>query len=280
MRGFLRRFGLGLLGTFTVLFVFLSFAAAFLAVADLFTERSARTTPSYEKADLSGLLGKESWTQEDYDLLYYQTGLRPAALDVLSRPMITEFQTALFHQGTVVHDMASLITPHDRILRYSAPIAPLERGDVLVSSSCHTLGWRNGHAALVVDAAGQRVLESVAPGIDSEIGSASWFASSSNFLLLRLKGVSAEERAKIADWAEEHMLGIPYSLFPGLLSPKDEGENVTVTNCSHLVWQAYRHFGYDIDADGGPVCTPRDIANSPLFEVIQVNGFDPDKLWS
>ena len=37
--------------------------------------------------------------------------------------------------------------------------------------------------------------------------------------------------------------------------------------------------GYDLDPTGGPLVTPDDIANSPYLEVVQIYGFDPDKLW-
>ena len=60
---------------------------------------------------------------------------------------------------------------------------------------------------------------------------------------------------------------------------KDQGKSKKGTNCSHLVWQAYYNAGYDIDTDGGPVCTSRDISMSDLLEVVQVYGFDPVSLW-
>ena len=64
-----------------------------------------------------------------------------------------------------------------------------------------------------------------------------------------------------------------------LLYPQGSGRRPYATHCSHLVWQAYKHFGYDIDSDGGPLVTCNDIARSDLLEVVQVYGFDPDALW-
>lgn len=254
-------------------------------VSDGLCERSARTLPSYAREDISPVLAKERWTQSDYALLYRQTGLGKSALDELrEKPEeILLFQSALFYEGDIKHVYASPVTPHDMLQWQNAgqiaPIAPLQNGDVLVTSSCHTFGWRNGHSAIVIDSEAGTVLESVAPGVNSGRGGTEWFRESPNFLVLRLKGASEEERAEIALSAEQNLIGIPYSVTVGIFSPKDQGTSPSATHCSHLVWQAFRNFGYDIDSDGGAVCTSRDIANSPHFEVIQVFGFDPMKLW-
>ena len=98
-------------------------------------------------------------------------------------------------------------------------------------------------------------------------------------MVLRLKDAGEEARAEIAQTARERLYNVPYSLTVGFLSPKDQGETPQGTHCSHLVWQAYHYFGYDIDSDSGPLCTAQDIARSDLFEVVQVFGFDPVKLW-
>lgn len=278
---------------FRIVAVFLGFVLV-IAAADITfllmteaTEKYARILPAYERESLDEVLAKESWSEEDYDLLYHQTGLTQAPLDALKgdSEAILEFQDALFYDGEWQHSMASVITPHEYMIGYSAPIAPLEDGDILVSSTCHTLGWRNGHAAIVVDAEKGVILESVSLGYDSALNGYSWFTSAANFMVLRLKDVSQEKRAEIAAYAKEHMVGLPYSLTVGLFSKKDLSENIAAgdltvgTQCGHLVWQAYYNFGYDLDSNGGPVVVPKDIATSPLLEVVQVYGFDPDRLW-
>ena len=252
------------------------------SIAEALVDRTARTVPSYARVPLEETLAKESWTEADYDLLYHQTGLSKPALDAIGdRSALHEFQDALFYKGEIKHLMASFTTPHDVFLdpAFCAPIAPLEDGDVLVSSSCHTFGWRNGHAAIVIDEKNGTILESVAPGTLSGAGSTLWFRMSTNFLVLRLKDTPKEQRAEIARVAKERLTNVPYSLFPGIFFPKDQGETPKRTHCSHLVWQAFEYFGYDIDSDGGPVCTSNDIARCSAFEVIQVFGFDPDQLW-
>ncbi len=262
-------------------FVFLGVVLVFLSVSEAVVDNSARTLPVYAREDLTAVLAKDVWNEEDLSFLYRQTGLGRPALQAMKnqRERIPYFQDALYYEGTIKHDLAAFSTPHDYFENYSAPLAPLENGDVIVSSSCHTFGWRNGHAGLVVNAETGSVLQSVAPGTDSHIESTDWFLGSTNFIVLRLKGAGKEERNEIAKTAMARLKGIPYSLLVGILSPKDAGETVKKTNCSHLVWQAYKYFGYEIDSDGGAVCTARDIAKCDLFEVVQVYGFDPDKLW-
>ena len=277
------------------IFAFMTVCIVFLLVAESVVDRTARVTPSYEKIDISELITKAEWTEEEYDILRHQTGLAPTALDALrGDEHLLDFQDALFFKGELYHEPASYVTPHDR-LRYpvteddpapkdfTAPIAPLEEGDVILTSTCHSFGWRNGHAALVTTSNGA-ILESITIGYDSEVtaGGYTWFRRSANFLVLRLKDVDKETRAEVARRAVEELTGIPYSLKIGLFTPKDQcadGRTPVGTNCSHLVWQAFKNAGYDIDSDGGPVCTGRDISKCDLFEVVQVYGFDVDKLW-
>lgn len=270
-----------LLGTLAWFLVFLGIIFVFLAVSEAVVDQTARVLPSYEKEDLTKVLEKEVWTEEDYEFLFKQTGVGRSALDEMKgdNQRILAFQEALFYEGTVKHSMTAFSTPHDYLEDYQAPIVPLQDGDVLVTSTCHTFGWRNGHAALVVDGTFGNTLECYSPGNNSNIGTARWFQSSANFMVLRLKGVDREKRAEIAEEAIFTLKNIPYSLAVGIFFPKDQGTSVKATHCSHLVWQAYQNFGYEIDSDGGPVCTTRDIANSPLFEKVQVFGFDPEQLW-
>ena len=278
---------------FAVIFTFLSVCTIFLIVAESVVDRTARVTPSYEKTDISELIYQSEWTEEEYETLRRQTGLSHSVLDDLrGNERLLDFQEALFFKGELYHEAASDFTPHDKLRNpetgsdFEAPIVPLEAGDVIVTSTCHTFGWRNGHAALVTKTSttGGFVLESITIGYDSAVTSSGvlWFRQSSNFLVLRLKDAPEALRAQIASSAVERLVGIPYSLKIGLFTAKNQCLNTNIpvgTNCSHLVWQAFKNAGYDIDSDGGPVCTTRDIAKSPLFEIIQVYGFDVDKLW-
>ncbi len=281
IRRILGKIAFGFLVALTTVTTTLALLASCLLVADWRTEDFARVLPSYARADLTETLAKETWTDEDYEFLYLQTGLGRAPLNALRKTptIILDFQNALFYEGEIDHIEAAPTTPHEIFVDYVAPLAPLEDGDVLVTSTCHTYGWRNGHAAIVSDAKNERILQSVAPGYPSHVENATWFRTSTNFIVLRLKDVSADERSQIGRAAEKTLSGIPYSLTVGIFSPKDQGTAPKATHCSHLVWQAYKNFGYDVDSDGGLIVTANDIARSPLFEVVQVFGFDPVKLW-
>lgn len=283
------------LAVFLGIFVFLGALVISLLIADAACEGSAHTTPSYERVDITALLDKsEDWTEEEIGLLYRQTGLGKSALLEMKNTQLYEdgklvplssrvlpFQDALFYEGEIVHEKVADVSKRDLMKGFHAPIAPvLQAGDVFVNSSTHTFGFRNGHAALVLDEYGT-VLESLEYGKNSGTTANGhlWFAESSNFILLRLKDVDKETRALIASEARKNLSGVPYSITVGVFSKKDQGTELTSTHCSHLVWQAYKNAGYDIDCNGGLVVTPQDIAGSPYFEVIQVYGFDPEKLW-
>ena len=94
--------------------------------------------------------------------------------------------------------------------------APLEKGDILLTPSSRCGGWRNGHAALVVDAQEGLVLEAYSLGCPSRLSPLSTWQDKAAVAVLRLKGVSAERRARMADWAREILAGLPYGLFSGL----------------------------------------------------------------
>ncbi len=284
-------------------FLFLAGVDLFFLVAAGIADREARVLPAYAREDIAPLLEKRELTEEDYHTLYLQTGLGKAAVDALSRSVLPVFQDALFFKGELRHDVVVPSITYQDVLYdpatgeeyegagYDNVLPLLEPGDVLISSCTHTLGYRHGHAALVLRNHG--ILQSVALGIPSQISSLSnsssglsFFLRSSNFMILRLKREEGEtdeayaaRRASIADNAEGCLEGIPYSLTVGIFSKKNQGDTPSATNCSHLVWQAYKNAGYELDADGGPVVTPRDISMSDCFDVVMVYGFDPEKLW-
>ena len=264
---------------FAVVFA-LAAVFAFFMICDAVAHNTARTVPNYPRQDLSAVLAKEEWSDEDYDLIYRQTGLTRAYFEGLdARPdeeFILRCQNDLFFEGEYEHDADTFGTAHDYFPDEYFAMVELEPGDVLISASVHTMGWKNGHAALVVG--GSSVLQAFGVGTVSDIVSPTWFRRAANFMVLRPK-LEKSEADRVVSWALENMNGVEYSLFTGIFSPKDQTDDPRDTQCAHLVWQAYYACGYDIDSTGGPVVSPKNIANSDLFEVIQVNGFDLDTLW-
>lgn len=167
----------------------------------------------------------------------------------------------------------------------------VHNGDILISFSGHFFGWRSGHAAIVINAEEGQTLEAVAVGCDSKICSLEHWEEYPCFALLRLKNATAEEREGIAAYAKDNLEGIPYEIFSfcelqtgekeveirnSAATPEAEGGvSQAGTQCAHLVWLAYAHFGFDLDSDGGYIVTPHDIYDSDLLEIVQVYGLSP-----
>lgn len=252
---------------------------ALLAACLIWTGRAeplAYTAPAAAPRDLTALLAKESWSADDYRALCAQTGLAPAALDLLRErgqlDQVPAVQEAYFQPVSLRCTASSLVSRCERRAGCRARLAALEDGDILITPCSHVFGWRNGHAALVVDAAHGVTLEAVVLGQDSALRDVARWERIPAVAVYRLRGVDAETRAAIAQAAVRRLAGVPYSLTVGLLSPKRAPGAVTGTQCAHLVWEAYAAFGYDLDANGGPLVTPGDLARSPLLELKQVYG--------
>lgn len=291
-------------------------------------ESCAHYTPDYPREELNQLLIKESLTEEDYNLLFLQTGLGPAGVDQLFQegrqgsllylqerffmpvryecrqanffcrgerllsPVGGEVREACLQHGGESLDMA------DDVFDF---LPTARTGDVLVTFSGHVFGWRSGHAGLVVDGEAGLTLEAISLGKVSEICQLASWENYPCFALLRLKGGTEEEAAEIASYAVANLEKVPYDvlrLTDGLsvnfvsagkdgtsgtraLSAGEEPEAdqdpelISGTQCAHLVWSAYSHFGYDLDSDGGRIVTPRDLYDSELLEVVQIYGIRP-----
>ena len=163
------------------------------------------------------------------------------------------------------------VVPHQR-----TKLLPIvEDGDILITFSAHTGIWRNGHAALVIDASKKQTIESTALGTDSSIQSLSKWTRYPNYAVFRLRddlrcdGLIQD----IIQYATDNLLDIPYNFMVGILPSKVNSiTDVIGTQCSHLVWQAYAKYGIDLDSDGGLICTPKDLFFSPNLELVQIYG--------
>lgn len=254
-------------------------------------EKSVRITPSYEKENIEELVYQEWLAPEDYEIIYRQTGLGASAVDMLRlherEEEILQLQNAFFASVPVSCEASTVISREESMEREGLPpemaklygkdgmlIPYVEAGDILISFNAHVLGWRNGHAAIVVDSEERITLEARVLGTNTKRLPLSHWYDYPSFVVLRLKGVSKEEREAIAEYASEHLFDLPYQLSAGIWSDKAEP---TGTHCAHLVWYAYRQFGYDLDSDGGRIVTPRDIFESPLLEVVQIYGMEISK---
>lgn len=245
----------------------------------LHADRHVYEVPDYPKEDLHDILIKKEFSEEDYQFLFRQTGLSKAALETMltqeGQEKIYRIQERFFMEPKISCEKNSFISWEEWVNEEESRIvfADLEDGDILITPCSHTYGWRNGHAAIVVDAEKGETLESVVLGRQSSIQSLEKWSYYPCVMVFRLKDVSKGKRKEIAQKAEEELLGVDYGITVGLFSPKhmEEGK-VKKTNCSHLVWEAYRFYGYNLDSNGGAVVTPEDIVKSGLLEPVQVVG--------
>lgn len=280
---------LGLLGITAVAFLLLLWGTA--------AEKQTRYTPVYEMVDIEEYLHKEELSQEEYILLFRQTGLARVAVDELRakgrQEELLTLQEKFFKQVPIECRANTIISREERIVGNSiaedsvtisaertlestrdryADIPHVENGDILITFNCHVLGWRNGHAAIVVDAEKGLTLEARVLGTDSEVISMEHWKQYPSFVILRLKSVEQAQRAKIAEYAKTQMTGMPYRLTAGWGDWMYPEALTRGTQCAHLVWSAYHAFGYDLDSDGGMIVTPHDLYESDLLEFVQVYG--------
>lgn len=250
-------------------------------------EASAHWTPNISMKNLSDIL-VQPLDEDDYAFLFSQTGLGKYALDRLlsqgEEKRILEIQQAFFTIPPIVCEKNSPISQEEHTMEdgcyiTACPIVALEDGDILITPNSHTFGWRNGHAAIVVDAEKGLTLESAVLGEISSVQSVNKWESYPSFMVFRVASLSAEERCQAAEYALEALEGVPYGFTVGILSPKYDENGLSETHCAHLIWVAYRKLGVDLDSNDGWIVTPRQLAASSLLELKQVYGINPEQLW-
>ena len=268
--------------------ILLFLLALFLFLQHVWPHRSSPFLPDYPKLELSSLLAQETLSPEDYQTLYAQTGLGPAAIDDLlargeagARQILDTQERFFSPPGDAPCRAMGFVTYEHRYrddtgrILFGVPLAPLREGDIIVSLSTHTLGWRHGHAGLVLDPEAGITLESVVLGSDSAQMDAQHWRSYSTLLVLRPKNVTDDQRHAVVEFAREHLDGIPYSLLSGIFGPKfqpvDSAHNA---QCAYLPWYAWMSQGVDLDGDGGTVVTPMDLTLGQV-EIVQLCGIDP-----
>ncbi len=249
-------------------------------------------TPDYPRTDLESIVGKPALTEGDYHTILMQTGLgRSAADELLGENTDAAARIRVFEQyqedfftparydcrvsALIVHGES--LRGKDGMLRKGFEIPDVRNGDIFITKATYSLGWRHGHAAIVVDAAKGKTLEAILLGTPSALQNVDKWRTYPSFIHLRLKDAGNADVDEIADYAKENLQGIPYGLLTGI--PFKEPDDIKKTQCAHVVWYPYERYGYDLDSDGFWLVTPKDIANSDLLEVVQVYGADPEAIW-
>jgi len=249
------------------------------------SEKQAHVMPGAEMISIEEPVRKPEWAAADLQLLQEQTGLSSEALFYLAekdrKEDILLFQKAYFQPVIISCRANTIITREECVVdemgisKVGMPIPYLEEGDILITGCSHFLGWRNGHAALVVNAEKRLILEAQVLGQPAVITTMNHWERYPSFMVLRLKGADKEERKAIAAYAEKYLEGVSYRLAAGIMdriANKSMKEIPQGTHCAHLVWYAYKMYGYDLDSDGGIIVTPKDIAKSEKLKIIQSYG--------
>ncbi len=250
--------------------------------------REKRSVPNYPRVVLS--------EASDDRTIFLQTGLGRPAVKKLRKEgqfqKILQMQEIFWQQPKV--DCVSLLgwfTMEDRIEaskkdsggdRRSAeqvdmyPVfVDLQPGDIILTLSTHSVGWRHGHAALVIDE--NTTLECMTWGENVDYGNVESWRSYSDFAVLRVKNVSPELQQQVVNYGREKLYDTPYHLTAGLLKEKapDTDASEFGSQCAYLVWYAWNQFGYDLDSDGGRLVTAYDLLHSKELEVVQIYGMNP-----
>lgn len=281
------------------------------------TNEARKTThimPGKNRYSIETLISQNDVTDQELKKISEQTGVQVGVIKEMLRnnqgEQLLEIQRAYYAPVKVLTIRTTPLTVCEYVVnekgKYTTGtnIVNLQNGDILITKNSRFLGWRNGHAGLVVDAGKGLVLEAVMLGTNTALCSVRGWECYPSFQVLRLKeefydSSSVEEVVK---YAEKNLIDIPYRLQAGLFSKlsdilgykrieknkrqvggsgdpqNSELDEITEaalsgTQCAHVIWYAYQQMGIDLDSDGGIFVTPYDIQNSPYLEVIQSYGY-------
>ncbi len=232
--------------------------------------------PDYPKVDISPILEKDSLTDEDYKILYEQTGLTKIGIDGFLESgdtgEILRIQRYFFEDPDYYCHIFHFCVGMFKKSKGRYPTAILKDGDIIVSPATYISFVELSHAAIVVNAEGGRIAEAYGYGSKLSTTSVAQFFIYPAFAILRPKA-GPEAGVAAAEYVKANMIGTEYDLLTGVFDEKAP-ETIKTTHCSHLPWYAYKKVGIDVDSNGGRIVTPRDILFSDELEVVQVFGMD------
>ena len=266
-----------------VLVIAIIFLASNLALSWIADWSAYREPVAVNKAEWDAITQKmqnsRGLTDEEYHTVFSQTGLGKSAVNKLLRTRnyaeIQNYYNYYMQNKDFECARDGILAYHEYITdengnRIENPkFADLQNGDIIITLSIHSFGWRHGHAAIVTDAYNGTTVQAVMMGEQSAFGSINEWNQFPLVAVLRVKDMDRATRQKVADYAKNNLVGLEYSLFAGMFGNE---ETLTQTHCAHLVWYAYNQFGIDLDSTGGGTVTPKDILKSDKLEIVQVYG--------
>ncbi|MDR1209592.1 MAG: hypothetical protein LBK41_04680 [Clostridiales bacterium] len=259
--------------------VFAALAVACVNINMIAVEIGRRWVPAYDRSDVAPILRRKALSPADYHELFIQTGMGKPLIDSLSPDELERFalssQDAFFGGADVICEQVGIITREERLADGGAgrPMAPLLPGDVLVTFSTHSAGWRHGHSGIITEP--NRLLEAYMVGRPAGYSYASDWLRYSTLIVLRPKdGVSG----RAAAYHAQDLEGVNYALLTGIWPIKSPEGGVTGTQCAHLIWYPYYLAGVDADPGGDWLIEPRDLVTGGAFDVVCAYGVDPEWL--
>ncbi len=256
--------------------------------------QETHTIPQVERRDIYTWVRQGRLAESQLEVVAQQTGVHKEIIAELLEErrwqLLLELQGAYFATVDTEEVASSIVTLSEYVVdeegryRKGTPLVDIQNGDILITKNSRFLGWRNGHAGLVVDAKKGLVLEAVMLGTNTKLCSVEKWRGYPAFQVLRMREELEVPVGAAVAYAIEHMVDVPYSLLAGMadrLCYAMTGEKIGQamlptlkgTQCAHLVWYVYMQVGIDLDSDGGLFVTPADLQNSPYLEVIQNYGY-------
>lgn len=252
--------------------VFLIFIALFvlLFVRHMINENKAYYLPEYPFEEVSFSSGE--------DEIFKYTGLSPrASSDIFESKKLSQLyklNKLYFEKPEIEKEYILYPTTAQESVKAPIPLAPLCDGDILYTPNTHTLDWRHGHTAIVTDAEKGIILEHMSIGNTTVLSYAEKWGNYPAFAILRYPDEKTAKKA--VEFAKEKLTDVPYSIFAGLIEKdKSKNDEISSSHCSHIVWQAYKAVGVDLDSNGGRIVTPKDVAKSDKLKLVQIFGLNP-----
>lgn len=279
---FLNKFCKVLTVIFAVLAIFLITDYVLSEITDIYAYEDAVGDDAEWNKITEKIENKTELTDEDYAEIFLQSGLGKPAVDKFVSEndveKIQEYRDYYLLDKEYYCFRKGVFACHERITDISGEeirhpdFADLQNGDIIVTLSIHSLGWRHGHSTIITDAENGVGVQAVMVGEKSNNTQAYSWRKYPLVAVLRPKDTSTEVRNQAALYAEENLKGLYYSLFGGIFSGRDAEKPLKTTQCAHLVWYSYMVNGIDIAPESGRIITPKDFLKSENLEIVQVYG--------
>ena len=226
---------------------------------------------------------KEELTSEEYLKLSIQTGLSKTSIEVFltkyNPDYLLKYQEDHIYNTKEIKSSFFIGSYQLELVNNHLPFIDIKDGDVLITSTSHTFGYRHGHSGIVIEADKALTLESYTPFVDSKYDKLYTWLAFKDVMVLRLKEEYRHLIPNIIEFAKNKLVGVKYSLLASTKDKISKDNNIKRTQCSHLVWAAFYSEGIDLNSDGSWLVTANDISRSSYLEVVEVKGFNYLELW-